>query len=79
MKCVACHKDILEGDIFVSIGIDIHRLIYSKLRNGEDFLAPYGPIHSKAVFPLCESCAPKDLMSLSPKDVATVLGHIQQS
>lgn len=77
MKCVACHKDILEGDIFVIIEIDMRRLIYSDLRSEENFLKPYGPIHSKAVLPLCENCRPKDLMNLSPKDVAAVLGNIQ--
>jgi hypothetical protein len=77
MKCIVCKKDILEGDIFVIIEIDMRRLIYSEIRSEKNFLEPYGHIHSRAVLPLCESCGSEGLTHLSPKDVAAVLDHIR--
>jgi hypothetical protein len=77
MKCVVCDKDILEGDIFVMIRIDIRRLIYNISETEENFLVPYGPVHSVANLPLCEICRPEGLMNLSPKDMATVLSNIK--
>jgi hypothetical protein len=77
MKCVACDKDILEGNIFVMIRIDIRRLIYNNSEIEENFLVPYGPVHSVANLPLCEGCRPEGLMNLSPKDMAKVLSNIK--
>lgn len=77
MECIACNKDILNGDIFVMIKIDIRRLIYNTFEDEENFLVPNGPVHSVVNLPLCENCRPRDLMNLSPKDMVTVLSYIK--
>lgn len=73
MKCTICDKDILEEDEFMTIKIDMRRLINNKC----DFLIPDGPVHSTTKLTLCENCSSKDMMLLAPKDIATVLTKIK--
>lgn len=71
-KCAVCNKDILVGDIFMNVEIDMRRLIYSESREEENFLMPDGPVHSKARFYICNICH-RDIMISSCKDLATAI------
>lgn len=71
-KCMTCDKDILNGDIFMKMDIDMHRLIYNEFEGEENFLVPDGPVRSKMKFYLCEKCS-DGLMISATKDVATVI------
>lgn len=76
MKCLLCDKEILEGEIFMMIKIDMRRLIYDTFEGEENFLVPNGPVHSTVKLALCGSCTPKTMMSSAPKDMAFALSHI---
>lgn len=57
MKCMVCNKYILDGDIFVTIKIDMYRLICDTNKDENNFLVPDGPVHSISKFALCENCS----------------------
>lgn len=71
-KCIVCNRDILNGDIFIKVDIDMRRLIYNEFEGEENFLVPDGPVHSKMKFYLCDKCS-KDLMISAPKDMALAI------
>jgi hypothetical protein len=69
MNCIICDKDILDGDIFMMIKIDMRRLIYDICHDENNFLVPDGPVHLMTKLTLCENCS-KDMMKLSSKGIA---------
>lgn len=77
MKCIICNNDILDGVIFMTIKIDMRRLIYNICGDENDFLVPDGPVHSTMKLAFCENCESKDMMKLAPKDIATILNQIK--
>lgn len=69
-KCVVCNKEILCGDIFTKVEMDMHRLIYNEFEGEENFLrVPDGAVHSKVKFYLCDSCS-NGLLTAATKDIA---------
>lgn len=76
-KCIICDKDILSGDIFMKIEIDMRRLIYDKTGNEKDFIIPNGPVHSVVKFSVCDTCS-NGIMTLAPKDIAMAIIDMEQ-
>ena len=71
-QCIICDKEILSGDIFMKVKIDMRRLIYNETDNEEDFLVPDGPVHLETKFYLCDVCS-QGLMRSAVKDLATAI------
>ena len=71
-KCIICDKEILSGDIFMKVKIDMRRLIYDETDSEDNFLVPDGPVHSTAKFYVCDICS-HDLMTSAIKDIAAAI------
>jgi hypothetical protein len=71
-KCIICDKELLDGEIFVSVGMDAKRLIYNTTDGEENFLVPDGTVHSVIKFYLCNICS-DGIMTTTPKDVANAI------
>lgn len=71
-KCIICNREILNGDIFMKIDIDMHRLIYNEFESEENFLVPDGPVRSKMKFFSCDKCF-DGIMESAPKDIAIAI------
>ncbi len=76
MKCIVCDKDIMDGDIFMMMKIDMRRLIYNVCKEENDFLVPDGPVHLMETLILCENCS-NGLMKLAPKHIASALSQMK--
>lgn len=75
-KCLTCDKDILTGDIFMIIDIDMHRLICDYQKKEENFLVPNGHARMTAKFYLCDSCS-QGLMTSALKDIAVAISKVK--
>jgi len=71
-KCIICNKKISSGDIFISVEIDVKRLVYNETEGEKNFLVPDGPVHSVVKFHLCDDCSNSIMMS-TPKDIANAI------
>ena len=72
INCVNCDKEILSGDIFMKLSIDMLRLIYDEVEQEEKFLVPDGPVRLKVKIYLCDNCS-RNFMKLSSEEIAKAI------